>query len=215
MSRIILVRHARTAWNVIGKAQGHVDIPLDEVGEAQAKALGQRFATIQVERIVSSDLRRCLQTAEAIGQARGITPEADPRLRERSFGEWEGSLYDEVRERIAQDPAGREHARPPGGESMADVWERTAPFIQELLGRSEDTVVVTHGGTKSILLAQLVRGTLETPKAFRFLNTAVTVLERRPAGTCGLLYYGDASHLQDLLDEGPTEAKRPAEGVVG
>lgn len=203
--RVYLVRHAQTAWNVENRAQGHTDIPLDETGLWQAAQLGKAFRPKRVPRILSSDLMRSLQTAEAVAQSLGVTVETTTRLRERSFGEWEGlhfaELYAQYEAHGAPETPHHE-IRPPGGESMVDVWARLDSVVEEIVSHEDDLLVVTHGGTVSLLLAKLLSGTIHTARSFRFGNTAVTELRRRPDGRIVLLRYNDTTHLngQPTLD---------------
>src|SRR5881227_154431 len=97
--RLYLVRHGQTSWNVEQRAQGHTDIPLDEEGLRQADMLGHSFASASVDRVLTSDLIRSVQTAEPIANYSGAPMHIDRRLRERSFGSWEGLPFDEFRHR--------------------------------------------------------------------------------------------------------------------
>jgi 2,3-bisphosphoglycerate-dependent phosphoglycerate mutase len=199
--RLYLVRHAQTAWNLENRAQGHMDIPLDPTGEAQARSLGQAFKDVPVGRILSSDLTRCRQTAAPIAEATGTSVTLRPDLRERAFGEWEGHGFDDVGRRMLdvalEQGVSRQLVRPPGGESFADVWERLERVAEELFDTAEPTVVVTHGGAAALLLARLIRGSLDTSRAFRFANTSVTELQLRPEGLFHMIRYNDIAHLLD------------------
>ncbi|HYF00177.1 MAG TPA: histidine phosphatase family protein, partial [Planctomycetota bacterium] len=125
---LYLVRHGQTAWNELGRAQGHTDIPLDERGRRQAQALGEAFRRLPLDRILTSDLARAYQTAEAVAHATGVSLEVRPELRERGFGEWEGSPFADVGAwilaRAQSDGIPFLECRPPGGEAFADVWTR-------------------------------------------------------------------------------------------
>jgi len=192
--RIFLVRHGQTEWNRLGLAQGHTDTPLDEDGHAQARALGARFRGTHLDWLVSSDLQRSRQTAEAIRSE----VEFDPDLRERGFGEWEGLPYIDFRDRLAA-IAGTHEDHPPGGESFMEVWHRVERAYLRILARPGTGMVVTHGGTAGILLAQLLRATPETAFGFRFGNTGVCVLERRNPPPYRLLTYNDTSHAEGTV----------------
>ena len=197
--RLYLVRHAQTAWNAIDRAQGHTDIELDEVGEQQCACLFRAFRNSEVSQVLSSDLERSAACGRTIAQATGACLVLDKRLRERSMGEWEGLSYSEFN-KLFRAAAGESDphllkTRPPGGESLEDVWARIRPVIIELAGSDEPTAVVTHGGTASLLLSQLLRGTIESAKSFRFGNAGITELARRPDGLMTLVRYNDCSHL--------------------
>ena len=170
-----------------GRAQGHTDVPLDETGEAQALALARGLADAGIERVVSSDLRRALQTAEALG----LPVETRADLRERSFGEWEGRDYAQVTRDLEAMGANRLHVRPPGGESFDDLWERVGPAAEELRRFDRTTLVVARGALKATLLARLLEGTPETARLFRFPNCALTTFGRRSDGSLYLERYAE------------------------
>lgn len=89
-SRVLLVRHGRTALNAEGLLRGHLDPDLDEVGRAEAQALAEALAAWQPGRIVSSPLRRAMQTATAIGRRVGVAVIVEPGLIDRDYGRWAG-----------------------------------------------------------------------------------------------------------------------------
>ncbi len=194
LRRIHIVRHGQTEWNVAGVAQGQTDVPLDTIGTDQAQRVGRSFHTHEIARIMSSDLIRARATAEQISSSLGLELELRKDLRERSFGEYEGRPFDEFREHVLKDPI---HMRPPGGESFQDVWERLESVKTDLASGHGETIVVTHGGTGSLLVAKMIRATPESARAFRFGNTAVTTLERRHDGSYMIVRYNDVSHLDE------------------
>lgn len=189
--RLFLIRHGQTSWNILGRAQGHTDIPLDPTGQAQAAALGRGLAGAEITKVISSDLLRARETAEVLG----LPVETRADLRERGFGEWEGRHYLQVMAdldaRAEAHGTDRLRVRPPGGESFADVWERIETVVDRLRTTDETTAVVCHGGTKAVLLARLLEGNLETVRGFRFPNCAVTEFERRHDGTLVMARYAE------------------------
>lgn len=112
---IILVRHGRTSYNAAERLQGQIDIPLDEVGVWQAQRTGEALRDLYVQGVafhessplrplvVCSDLGRAESTAHAFADPLGVEVHPDPRVRERSFGEWEGMPVDELRRRFPED----------------------------------------------------------------------------------------------------------------
>src|SRR5690554_8019652 len=97
--KIILARHGETEWNAAGRYQGQADIPLSPVGEAQARALGERLRDLPVDRAVASPLGRARRTAElALGGRSGLLT-TDAGLMEIAHGTWEGLLAIEIAER--------------------------------------------------------------------------------------------------------------------
>lgn len=179
--------------------QGHTDIPLDAIGQSQAKALGEAFREIPLDRLLSSDLGRAYGTANPIAEVTGLPIETRKDLRERSFGDWEGRDGTEVAalsiEKSLQEGTDALNVRPPNGESYADVWNRLDPFVLELDDTEGRLAIVTHGVTSRILLAKLTRGTLASSRSFTMRNTGITELERRADGFYVIVRYNDVSHL--------------------
>ena len=201
--RLYLVRHGQTAWNAEEKAQGHTDIPLDETGIKQAECLAEMLADEPIQLVLSSDLQRSAKTAEVIGSRLGVEIERTMQLRERSFGELEGLPYKEVHRRLGKETIEQGldswHSEvPPGGESMQMMWDRIRPVTERLMKEPANTLVVSHGGTSCLLLAQLIRGDINTARAFRFHNCTVTELFRRSDGLFQLIRFNDASHLASV-----------------
>ncbi|MEQ1821028.1 MAG: histidine phosphatase family protein [Fimbriimonadaceae bacterium] len=190
--KLFLVRHGQTEWNRLGKAQGHTDTELDEEGLHQSRRLADLLGEEPIDWVVTSDLRRSVSTAEALGKPL----ELDPDLRERSFGDWEGQPYEEVRELL------RTIEHPPNGESFQQLWERLGLAADRLRMRTGNGLVVTHGGACAVLLAHLIGGTPEVSRGFRFSNTGVSCLHRRPDGSYVLIQYNDCRHLDRVALSG-------------
>ena len=162
-ARLILLRHGRTHWNHIRRAQGHADVPLDEVGRGQAAAVAPLVAALAPSRIWSSDLARAHETAVYVADECGLPVETDPRLREFSVGARQGLTWAESVERFPWIATGvglgERLAGVPGAESDADVAARIQPAVEECaaaLEPGETGVVVTHGAALKIALAGLL-----------------------------------------------------------
>jgi broad specificity phosphatase PhoE len=196
--RLYLVRHGQTAWNVQSRAQGHSDIPLDDVGRDQANRARAALAGVALERAISSDLLRARVTAETILEVHPTPLELDERLRERSFGAWEGEPFDVIHlmmERAVADGADPFAVRPPQGESFVDVWERLARVAEELHAEDRDTLIVTHGAACGLLMARLLGADIATARRYRFMNCGITELERGSDGAFAVKLYNECSHL--------------------
>jgi broad specificity phosphatase PhoE len=131
--RLVLLRHGRTAWNDAGRAQGHADVPLDDVGEVQAKTVAPVLAALSPVALWSSDLSRAAQTAAHVAAESGLTPVLDARLREFDIGPNRTGLTSEqyaarFPEEYAALLAG-EIAGIPGRETDDDVLARFLPAI--------------------------------------------------------------------------------------
>lgn len=160
---LVVLRHGRTAWNDSGRAQGHADIELDEVGHAQAKAAAVVLAQLAPVRIWSSDLSRARQTAAALAEATGLTPELLPALREYDVGKRAGLTFDEFEaafpDEYAAWLAGDESLTVPGAETTSDVRARIVPAMRsclDTLGRGETGIVVAHGAALRVGVAGLL-----------------------------------------------------------
>ncbi|MDI6628197.1 MAG: histidine phosphatase family protein, partial [Rhodococcus sp. (in: high G+C Gram-positive bacteria)] len=94
--RLILLRHGQTEYNATDRMQGQLDTDLSELGRSQAKTAAAELATREPIKIVSSDLRRALDTANALGDAAGVAVSVDERLRETHLGQWQGLTHTEV-----------------------------------------------------------------------------------------------------------------------
>jgi broad specificity phosphatase PhoE len=155
---LICVRHGRTAWNAVRRFQGRTDIPLDDEGRAQARALAAHLGRERFDVALASDLVRAAATAAAIGAACGVPIEAEPRLREMNFGVWEGLTWDEIVARtpeLAGRPTSPRSQVPAGGESFGDVCARIRPVLDGLAGRLPSdgrALIVSHAGIMHALL---------------------------------------------------------------
>ncbi len=158
----MLWRHGRTRWNLEDRFQGHSDVELDETGWAQAERAARLLAALNPVTVVSSDLRRARDTAEALGQVAGVAVQEDPRLRETFAGAWQGLTVAEIRSTDASAYAAwRTGADVPAGgaETRSDVAARVVPAIVDALGSvppGETLVVVTHGGSARAAIGSLL-----------------------------------------------------------
>ncbi len=205
---VYLIRHAQTAWNVNRRAQGHADIPLDELGRKQAALLGDAFRKIRLDAIHTSDLARSFVTAEHIREACGSPLTSTSQLRERSFGEWEGEPYERIQAGMLASAMPAQEFVPPGGESMVSVQKRLTKWWESLGEVYGDLAIVSHGGSCSLLLANLLGAPPVVSKSFAFANTGVTELRRRDDGIFRLVRYNCTQHLQEV-------ARESAYGVIG
>jgi probable phosphoglycerate mutase len=207
--RILLARHGETSWNVDGRHQGQgFDIPLSEVGRAQASALGLRLEGLSLTRAVASPLLRARETAElALGERAGML-DLDPALMEIAHGEWEGRLASEIRETYPDlQKAWREAPHTvtlPGGESFRDVQRRAWPgFCRACqgLGEEDTLLIVTHDGVNRALLCRIMGLPLERVWAFRQAPTCLNLLEGDDPDHLAVVRLNDATHINPLFGE--------------
>jgi 2,3-bisphosphoglycerate-dependent phosphoglycerate mutase len=158
MVRLLLIRHAATAWTAQGRFQGQTDIPLSAHGRRQATALAQRLKAETLHLLYASDLQRAWGTARAIAAPHALRVHVEPRLREMAFGRWEGLTYAEIQQQDAQSLAAWEHdqlhSAPPGGETLLQMAQRVRAVYADLLVAGQDKTVglVAHGGPLQLLL---------------------------------------------------------------
>ena len=149
---IILIRHGETDWNDLGRIQGHLPVPLNARGMAQAEALASRLQNDSVAAIYSSDLLRARQTAEAIARISGQEIRLDKRLREWDLGMLSGMFRTDAERdhpniaRIYRDYLVDEMI--PGGESIRQRYERITAAVSDIARRhpAQSVAVVSHGG---------------------------------------------------------------------
>lgn len=150
-TRLILVRHGQTDSNADGRFQGHLDVPLNRVGRAQARAMAERVARFDPARIVSSDLERAVTTAQPIADLVGIKVEQEERLREINVGSWQGLTSADIGAAnpwfFAALANGEDFRRSDSGETATQAGERVASVLTDLADTypGETSVVVGHG----------------------------------------------------------------------
>lgn len=174
--RVILWRHGQTAWNLARRVQGQTDTELDETGRAQAAAAAARLASLAPARIVSSDLRRARETAQALSDLVDLEVETDPRLREMNFGEREGLDWQGSWQRfpeLMQQMLDGDDPRFPGAETHVEAGARFAEALTEaleVLPDGETLVVVAHGAVLRVGVATFLGFPEPTWRSFAGLS---------------------------------------------
>ena len=160
MTTIHFVRHGETVWHHENRYAGSSDVALTERGRRQASALAGWAASVPIERVLSSDLSRAVETATESATAVGVPLEVDPRLREVDFGRGEGMTADEMtatfpdeRERFLSAPAS---SPLPGGESGVAAVERAGTALLELAASERTALVVAHTTLGRLLLCHVL-----------------------------------------------------------
>lgn len=210
-TRILAIRHGETAWNVDGRIQGHLDIPLSDTGRTQARRLARALAGRgAIDQIVSSDLGRALETARAVADATGAPLATELALRERCFGDFEGRTFgeiaaawpDEAERWRRRDPAWS----PPGGqgESLLLFQERITQVVRRLAAENvgKHIALFTHGGVLDVIYRAATGLGLQHARSWQIGNAAVNRLLWTPDGGLTLVGWADTTHLEDeSLDE--------------
>lgn len=199
-TRLILVRHGETEWNLERRVQGHRDVPLSARGVEQALRLRSHLREESIDWVYSSDLQRARRTAEILAEGRNEV-RVDPRLREAGFGLFEGLTSEEMAALYPEEyRAWRSDSfrnRPPSGESLEDLGLRALEHVRECLERhpGQSILVVAHGGPIRVIACELFGWPLETQSMLRVENSAVSRIgfgERGPL----LEVWNDTSHLK-------------------
>ncbi len=176
---VLLIRHAQSEWNAVGRWQGHGDPPLSEHGRAQARALAEALRLEPCVRLLCSDLRRARETAAPLAEAWGIRAELDHRLRELDVGDWTGltreQIADAAPDRLRAFESGAPDVRPGDGESRAELRARARRVVQELAREPGPIAVVTHLGFVRALVPGAEPGHTDCLRA-----RADALLELRP-----------------------------------
>ncbi len=207
-TRLVAIRHGETAWNAQGRLQGHQDIPLNAAGAAQAARLGAALADEGLSVVVASDLQRAWQTGAALATALGLPLRAEPGLRERHFGVFEGLTHAELEARWPLQ-ARRWRERDPqfvpaGGESLLQFQARCLAAVAALAAAhaGQAIALVCHGGVLDLLYRAATHVALDHPRSWPLGNASINRLLHTPQGLA-LVGWNDRAHL-DTLHDAPT-----------
>jgi broad specificity phosphatase PhoE len=141
--RLYLVRHGRTAYNRL-RYIGWRDVPLDDIGRRQARALAEQLASKRIDIVFSSPLRRAVDTARPLATRHGAPLQLRDGLKELDYGDYQDELKVKRKLRLRR----RHRKRPlPGGESLRDLFDRVAPIGEEVeaeLAAGRHVAVVAH-----------------------------------------------------------------------
>ena len=161
MAEIILVRHGETDWNVVEVFRGRIDVELNEAGLKQAELLAGYLASIKIDAVYSSPLKRALRTAEVIADRKKLEAKITHGLVDFDFGSWQGLSHQEVRDKYqalyAEWLDHPERVRMPAGESLGDVRERAMTVVDDVMGQYNGSVVlVSHRVVNKVLICALL-----------------------------------------------------------
>ncbi|MBU6438050.1 MAG: phosphoglycerate mutase family protein [Betaproteobacteria bacterium] len=202
-TQLTLVRHGETAWNVLGRLQGHTDIALNAQGHAQAAAVAQALRGEPITAVLASDLQRAQQTAQALAAVHGLPVHTAPGLRERGYGVWEGETSEDIALFDAPGHArwrARDlHFAPQGGESLHGFAQRVSEALHALLRQhaGQRVVVVTHGGVLDVIYRLATATPLSAPRDWPLPNAALNLL-RHGARGWQVVQWGHTAHLDGV-----------------
>lgn len=185
-TQLLLVRHGECR-DIDGRCIGQTDVALSDHGRAEVHRLASHLAgVVAVDRVISSDLSRARHTAEILAAAFGRPLEADARLREMSFGEWDGRTWVDIER---SDPARYQRwmaawltEAAPGGETVADLLARADNWLASVRGEAKTLMVVSHAGWIRAALTRLLGRDPATMFELAVAHAGVTVVDVTPAG---------------------------------
>lgn len=204
-TRLILIRHGITDWNIQKRYQGQTDIPLNEQGRQQAQQAASELASTPIDTFYASDLKRALETAQIIVQGRELEIKTNNQLRETHFGVWEGMTildikekYPDLLEKANNDPFNTIF---PNGESRGQMFQRVGKALKKIAQShpGETVAVASHEGSISAGVCGLLgQNFLEMRPHYRLDNAAYHILEEDFNGTWKIVSLGrNSAQAQD------------------
>lgn len=192
VTRVALIRHGMTDWNIAGKLQGRTDIPLNDVGRRQAEQVAVALQTEPWDALYTSPLARAYETAEIIGGILQLRPQMVADLTERNFGHLEGLTRDELNRSYPD----RARNVPAGVESPEDLRARAENCLSALAGTHPGggIVVISHGAWINAFLYRVSRGVHGTGLT-NLSNGGITRIEFHPASGWKILAINLTAHL--------------------
>jgi len=202
LKNLYLCRHGESEYNEKRIIQGHIDTFLTPKGTFQARLAGEHLKKYKIDKIYTSDLRRAYQTATVIGDILGIEPIVDKRIREMSFGQWEGKAYETIYKDHIEDwnnwlknPV----ACPlPSQEDFLEFGKRLKDFLSYIKTEKEENIlVVGHGGSiQGIICIEMGLG-FENIWALRHDNTGISCISYENKNPY-LKFLNNSEHLYEV-----------------
>lgn len=216
-TRLYLLRHGETTWNVARRYQGTLDSPLSDAGREQTRRLREALRGVPLQAVYSSPLARALETASAIAGPHGLPVHPHDGLSEIRVGEWEGLTVSEIEQRYAE-VARRWYEQPhltriPGGETIEEMRARAVAAVDEIVRRhaGAPVAVVAHGGVNKTVLLTVLEAPLSSYWRIRQANACINVVEY--GGRPVVLTLNDTTHLHAgvpaRVPDPPRQARSP------
>lgn len=178
-TKVCIIRHGETDWNKEGRIQGHIDIPLNETGHAQALAMASNASHFSFFAVYSSNLARAMETARALAQRENLEIQILPDLRERHYGIFQGVLKSEAPELYPEAYALYQtrdvHYNFENGESLITFEQRVTGVFDWLVKHhsNQQIAVVCHAGLLDIMYRHATSRSLESERDFDIPNSAL------------------------------------------
>lgn len=210
MTKFIMIRHGFSVANNEKRFAGHSDFPLTEIGKKQAERCAEALKDEHIDAIYSSDLSRAFETAIPVAKAHGFAVIPNKGLREIFAGEWEGKSFDELDESYAESygvwKSDIGHARPDGGESVAELYSRILTTLGEIAKDNEGKTVciATHATPiRAVCTAAAGYDSGEMALIPWTANASISLFEYEN-GRFTVVYTSKTDHLGDLTTKLPT-----------
>jgi probable phosphoglycerate mutase len=200
-TRVVLLRHGETAWNVEQRIQGHTDIPLNDRGRWQAERLAAALADEGIGAIYSSDLQRARATAEPLARRLRLPVVDEVGLRERGFGHFDGETFSNIEARWPEQARAWRRRDPDfgpsGGETLSAFYARCVSTAQRLAEPHPGMAIalVAHGGVLDCLYRAACRLELQAPRTWQLGNAGINRLLHTEGGFV-LVGWNDSAHLE-------------------
>ena len=208
MTRLIFIRHGQSVANEQNRFAGQTDVPLTELGRAQAKCAAEYIVKREkIDKIYSSDLQRAHNTALPVSELTGIPINDVKELREICAGVWEGRLANEIEIEYAEEfktwRKDYSNARLPGGESVQEVYERVVPFVK-MIAKENDGLTLLFASHASPIRAVDCNsqgwGWQRMSDAPFVKNSAISIFEYDPiSDTISLIERNITDHLDSSM----------------
>lgn len=196
-TELVLLRHGQTEWNLTHRIQGSVDIPLNAMGLAQARAARDALMNAEFDLVFSSHLERAIVTAELVNAPHNKPHGLDERLAERAHGRYEGWTVQAISEEVGMEAIDEFFQHSPELESWETVTERVMSALRDIAEACAGGtgLVVSHGGAIKAAVAA-IRGVHHRtmPGLFNCSLTRITV-----DGTWAVTDYNGVAHLSDAI----------------
>ena len=213
MAKLILIRHGETEWNATGRIQGHRPVSLNERGQQQAQAVAHRLKNEPFDALYSSDLKRTVQTADAIANLTHHPIHTDARVREWDLGILSGltraeaetqhpnayAIYNDSR---VNDPI-------PNGESIHNRYTRVTTCLEEISANhpNQTIIIITHGGPLGDCYRRATNLSFDKPLDVELYNGGINIITINNS-TWTLDTWGDIDHLKDIGSMGDWEGRK-------
>lgn len=193
---VYLVRHGRTALNAAGQLRGRIDAPLDEVGRSEAALLASLFAPVRLNQIITSPLKRTIETASAIAEPHSLEVNVDAAFVDRDYGPWAGRPREEVEARYGSlDDAPASEVEP-----KAEFERRVVAALETLVAHAAGRTVVVAG--HDAVNRALIRGLCE-----RYRSPSAELPQ--PTGCWNRLVFGGQDPVCEVVGARPGDGTEP------